>query len=171
MNYLQTYKFFLNTVAIISSISLSVFSTRHYIFLNQHKFIYRFHRVWYTFSSSCTVIILCISILIWFISTFLPLVIDLPMDKIRRSETYIDSLTISICILWITHLLVELSMEYPVEYREILSQSLVLYVLVLSVRLPLFITIDYATSIKSHIKDSVDKKYIKRDNIIIPWSL
>lgn len=173
MNYLNTYKLFLNFVAIISSVLLSVFSTSHYIFLNEHKFIYRFHKQWYTFSSSCTVVILITSAMIWFLSSILPLIVNISMDFFTRAETYVDSLTISICILWVTHLLIELSMDYPVEYREILSQSLVLYVLVLAVRLPLFVTIDYAINVKTYIKESRKTDGFSRsnrNNIVVPWT-
>ena len=88
------------------------------------------------------------------------------MKLIGEAEMWLDALTISVSTLWITHLLVELSMDYPEEYRQTLSQSLVLYVLVLAVRLPLFVTIDYAREMKTHIMNMQARQSVESRRLV-----
>lgn len=155
MDYLGAYSFFLSVVSIFASLVLAVSSVNHYILLERSQFIYQSNYTWYMFSSSGTVLILGSAIVIWSLNIVLPLLGfgrgGSVMGSVHMAMSYLDSLTISISILWITHLFIESTMQYPDEYQRVLSESMVLYILVLSVRLPLFITIDVASSVKNHI--------------------
>lgn len=161
MNYLGAYSFFLSVVSIFASLVLAFSSVNHYILLERTQFIYQSNYDWYMFSSSGTVLILSLAIIIWSLNILLPLLgFDRDgsvMKNIHIAMSYLDSLTISISILWITHLFIESTMQYPDEYQRVLSESMVLYILVLSVRLPLFITIDVASSVKNHINSDMSR--------------
>lgn len=160
MKYITAYSIFLNVVAIVTSITLMVFSLNHYLDLKRYQYIYQIHKEWYQFSSSVTIIILSLSVGVWTSNLFFTKIFTNRIDiinYINTLELYVDSLTISLTLLNITHILIELTQNFPDDYNLILSQTLTLFILLLSARLPIFITIDYA----NHIDMKLSKLYMQ----------
>lgn len=167
MKYFDIYIFLLNAIATGAGIALSLYSISHYLLVQKTRLVYRIHHQWYILSGVLTAITIFVGVVTWVFSIISSCLGYKASRRIERIRLVSDAFVIALCLLWIPQLFIEMTVpNYSIEYRNLISDSLSLYVLLLSARIPLMFQMQQLPK-KSGLRVS---DLAKRDSISFPSS-